>query len=208
MSNNINKYIEAQNQDLGNRSSAPEQPPPYTQVQPGNAYPNNAPISTNAYHLSSNPNPLASKEDRFREIINRHEISQFFANKLQVLNTFKVVFVFDDSGSMNTIIEDSPLNNGLFKATRWDELRYLSKISLEIANIFNDNGTDIYFLNRPPLKNITHVDQMNEVFQLKPSGYTPLARILRYVLMENSNIFLNENKLLIVVVTDGEPTDG
>ena len=55
------------------------------------------------------------REEKFRAIVNRYEISLPFSSKLQKLNTFKIVFVFDDSGSMNTPLEDSPLNKGLIK---------------------------------------------------------------------------------------------
>jgi hypothetical protein len=173
----------------------PSAPPPYS-----SSYPSQQP--------QTQPQPnFNHREERFREIITRHEISQFFANKLQVLSTFKIVFIFDDSGSMNSQIEDSPLNTGLIKATRWDELKYFSRISLDIASIFNENGTDIHFLNRPPARNITHVDQLSGVFNIKPAGYTPLGRVLQLALNENSNVFLGENKLLVIIVTDGEPTD-
>jgi hypothetical protein len=182
-----------------------QQPPQQTNYSSPNAPP------PPPYYQQNSPQQFftvpISREERFQEIIRRHEISQFFANKLQVLSTYKIVFIFDDSGSMNTIIEDSPLNNGVFKATRWDELRCFSKISLDIANIFNQNGTDIYFLNRPPCRNITNADQLTDIFHNKPSGYTPLSRVLGSVLNENSNVYLGENKLLIIIVTDGEPTD-
>jgi len=190
---NYNAYYtnqQPQQQEIYNTPNAPPPPPYYNQNYPQQFV--SVPIT---------------REERFQEIIRKHEISQFFANKLQVLSTFKLVFIFDDSGSMNTIIEDSPLNNGVFKATRWDELRCFSKISLDIANIFNQNGTDIHFLNRPPVRNITNADQLTDIFFNKPSGYTPLSRVLGSVLNENSNVYLGENKLLIVIVTDGEPTD-
>ena len=60
-----------------------------------------------------------SREDIYRDIIRKHEINDDFANRLQQLQGFKVVFVFDDSGSMNTVLQDSPLNSSdsLFKAS-------------------------------------------------------------------------------------------
>ena len=60
-----------------------------------------------------------SREEKYREIIRKHEINADFANRLQQLQGFKVVFVFDDSGSMNTVLQDSPLNSSdlLFKVS-------------------------------------------------------------------------------------------
>lgn len=40
-----------------------------------------------------------------------------------------------------------------------------------------------------------------------PNGYTPLSRVLGTVLNNNSPSFLGEKRLLVIIVTDGEPTD-
>ena len=37
-------------------------------------------------------------EQKYREIINKYEISHLFSQKLQLLFSFKIVFIFDDSG--------------------------------------------------------------------------------------------------------------
>ena len=117
-----------------------------------------------------------SLEQKFQSITRKYEINTKFAQKLQILESFKVVFVFDDSGSMNTVLQDSPLNNSnsLFKATRWDELQYFANISIEIASIFNPNGCDIYFLNRypSPVRDITDSSQLVNYFRDKPQGFT------------------------------------
>ena len=47
------------------------------------------------------PGQFKSREERFREIIEKHEISVDFSQRLQQLQGFKIVFIFDDSGSMN-----------------------------------------------------------------------------------------------------------
>lgn len=148
-----------------------------------------------------------SRKICFLEILNRYEINNFFAKKLKLLNTFKIVFIVDDSGSMNATLSDSPLNIGLIKATRWDELRYFSRIFLEIANVFNQDGTDIYFLNRPMAQKILSFDQLLPHFQKKPSGFSPISRVLRSVLANNQQNDLREKNLLTIIITDGEPTD-
>ena len=155
-------------------------------------------------------NPL-TVEQKFKSIIQKYEINTYFSQKLQILNSYKIVFVFDDSGSMNTILQDSPLYNktsaSLINATRWDELKYFANISIEIASLFNTNGCDVYFLNRfhlSPIKNIKDSIKLNQYFQDKPKGFTPLAQVFRRVLTDN---VLGEKKLLIIIATDGEPTD-
>lgn len=47
---------------------------------------------------------------------------------------------------------------------------------------------------------------MIPLFDDKPSGYTPLAKVFNQVLNDNEQ-YVNEQKLLVVIVTDGEPTD-
>lgn len=164
-------------------ASAPLPPPPYEAHYP----------------------PLKSNEEILSEIINRYEISSFFAGKLQKLKSFKIVFIFDDSGSMNMILEESPLNTSTNKVTRWDELKYFARIGLEIASGFNPDGTDVYFLNRPTAYGVRSSDQLVAHFLQPPNGYTPMCRALNTVLKDNES--LRERKLLVVIVTDGQPTD-
>ncbi len=151
-----------------------------------------------------------SREDKYRDIINKHEISLDFAQRLQQLQGFRIVFIFDDSGSMNCPLMDSPLNNDktLFKATRWDELQYFAKISVELATLFDPDGVSVYFLNKKPspMPNIKDERQVQQLFRDKPAGFTPLPRVLDQVLTENE-VYLSEKKLLVVIVTDGEPTN-
>jgi hypothetical protein len=196
MSNNYyNNYYNTDKDDK-------DPPPPYNQFSPQSSF-----SSTSTAVAPMTSNESLTREERYRDIINRHEISLYYSQKLQSLCLFKIVFIFDDSGSMNTSLNESPLNSSSFKATRWDELQYFSKISIELANIFNENGSDVYFLNRPVVRNIRSTDQLMPYFQSRPAGFTPLTRVLKNVLNDNSAHFLQEGKLLIVIITDGEPTD-
>lgn len=151
-----------------------------------------------------------SREDRFRDVVEKHEISRDFSQRLQQLQGFKVVFIFDDSGSMNASLMDSPLNteSNLLKATRWDELQYFAKISLEIVTLFDPDGASIYFLNKQPspVHNVKHDYELTDLFRDRPRGFTPLPRVLNQVLSDNAK-YLSERKLLVLIVTDGEPTD-
>lgn len=145
-----------------------------------------------------------------QNLITKYEINVDYANRLQYLYGFKIVFILDDSGSMNSELDDSPLNKSSSeRVTRWNELEYFASISLEIANFFDSNGCDVYFLNnQPPIKNIKNTQEFLNYFrQIKPRGYTPLTKTLNQVLLDNANIVSYEKKLLIIIVTDGEPTD-
>jgi hypothetical protein len=57
------------------------------------------------------------------------------------------------------------------------------------------------------LRNINNSAELIPSFSTRPNGFTPLARILNQVLAENNQNVLNERKLLIIIATDGEPTD-
>jgi hypothetical protein len=143
----------------------------------------------------------------FNEIMQKHSISGFWSRKLKSLNNYKIVFILDDSGSMNKTLEDSPLNKGSFKATRWDELQEFIKISIEIANTVNPEGCDVYFLNRRMVKNVKKPEDILNSFKRSPGGFTPITKRLITVLKDNMPNVLNDKKLLVVIVTDGEPTD-
>jgi hypothetical protein len=150
-------------------------------------------------------NTTASKS--FKDLMEKHGISIFFANKLKNLSNFKIVFILDDSGSMNTILEDSPLNKGSFKAKRWDELQEFIFISIEIASKINSDGCDVYFLNRRMTKNVKKPQDIIMSFKRTPTGFTPITKVFNLVLKNNAPNTLNDRKLLVIIVTDGEPTD-
>jgi hypothetical protein len=171
-------------------SSATAPPPPYQEYVP--------------QQQQQLPTAQPSREDRFGAIIRKYEITRLFASKLQKLNAFKIVFVFDDSGSMSTTLVESPLNHGLMQASRWDELKYFSNICIEMANIFNPEGCDVHFLNRPVARNVKTPEDLFPYMVNTPGGYTPLTRVVTKVMRENSLQVLMEKKLLVIIVTDGK----
>lgn len=65
----------------------------------------------------------------------------------------------------------------------------------------------MYFLNRPMVRGIRSPDDLLPFMFAPPNGYTPLSRVLGTVINNNGPSFLGEKKLLILIVTDGEPTD-
>ena len=131
------------------------------------------------------------------------------ARKLRALEAFDIVLICDDSGSMTSPTTYPNQNPFAPRQSRWDELRFVTKIVVDIATTLDDDGVDIYFLNRPHIKNVTRSEQIEQVFVAPPRGYTPIARTLRQVLRDKASLGVGENrkKLLIVIATDGEPTD-
>jgi hypothetical protein len=67
-------------------------------------------------------------------------------------------------------------------------------------------GLDIYFLNRATMHNVTSSAQLHSVFASPPGGMTPITPVLQHVLAAKKQI-MHERKLLIIIATDGAPTD-
>ena len=57
------------------------------------------------------------------------------------------------------------------------------------------------------MRNVSQPGDLAAHFTLKPNGFTPLARVLKNVLTDNMAPDQSEKKLLIIIATDGEPTD-
>ena len=105
--------------------------------------------------------PAAAQNEQLTEIILKYEIRPFYSAKLRTLENFRIVFIFDDSSSMNSLLDDSPLLKKQPQATRWNELEYFASVAVEIANFFDPNGCDVYFLNKQqPVRSLFLVFQL------------------------------------------------
>lgn len=146
---------------------------------------------------------------RFREIVRRYNINYDFAFRLRALEGFDVVMILDDSSSMRTpVIDRTQTQLTPFDPlpTRWDELKHIVSVIVDLASTVNSDGIDIYFLNRQPLLRVTDASQLDETFSHVPNGPTPLTPVLRYVFnVKRSQI--HDRKLLVLIATDGLPTD-
>jgi Mg-chelatase subunit ChlD len=144
--------------------------------------------------------PLVSQQEQldaqFVGLARKYEISDYFSKKLKKLIGYEIVLIIDDSGSMNTAIDNKTTAQKTY--TRWDELK-------NIVNIITD-GIDLEFLNRGSITGITNSSQVNDIFNVGPGGYTPISRVLRKVLKDKENV-VKEQKLLIIILTDGQPTN-
>ncbi|KAJ3136370.1 hypothetical protein HK100_001747 [Physocladia obscura] len=152
-----------------------------------------------------------SRITQFKELILKHEISNLMALKLRKLEAFDIVIIADDSGSMQTKSTSNLTVSDPFAKTktRWDELKETVAIVTEIAALLDEDGVDIFFLNRPPVRNITGPSAaLDAAFQPKPTGYTPITSTLQAVLHEKWHGIAHgdRKKLLILIATDGQPT--
>lgn len=146
---------------------------------------------------------------RFNQLVKQNELSQQVANQLyQVLSTCEIVMLCDDSDSMNkAICEEGTDPFAPKRTTRWLELKRLAAILIDFVTSINPAGLDIYFLNRPTIANVTNVSGLQNTFNTPPNGGTPLIGALNRIYYDKRDIPSNKN-LLVICITDGEPTDG
>ncbi|CAF1242170.1 unnamed protein product [Rotaria sp. Silwood1] len=158
-------------------------------------------------HLQTQTTYKAAKPQMtaFEDFIRRYNINETFATKLRGLHGYEIVFVCDDSGSMQAPIGHAS-GPGHPRSTRWEELKKTVSIVVDLASTLDPDGVDIYFLNRKPLLNVHSSKELNSTFTVPPNGATPIVRILRQVLHDKKQE-IQKRKLLIVIATDGIPTD-
>lgn len=147
--------------------------------------------------------------EKFKHLVRQYNINYDFAFRLRALEGFEIVMIVDDSTSMRTpVIDHDQENISPFDQlpTRWDELKELVSIVVDLAATLDSDGVDVFFLNRQPLLHITDASQLQETFSQPPNGPTPISRVLRYVL-DLKRIHVHDRKLLILIATDGLPTD-
>lgn len=146
---------------------------------------------------------------RFNLLVKNKELNQGIAEQLRtVLSTTEVVLLCDDSDSMGNAIAEEGIDPFAPKrSTRWLELKKLASLIIEFVTAINPNGLDIYFLNRPEVHGVNNVGGLQNIFNNPPNGSTPLIAALNRIFLDKFK-HLNLNQLLIIVITDGEPTDG
>lgn len=179
------------------RQVAPPSTYPQGQVTPS-TYP---PLQPPAYsqHFTS-----SFDMDQFKAVVREYEISEKFAMKLRQIEGFEIVIIADDSGSMNNPVK--PLTAFSLSQSRWEELKNTVGTVARVATIMDPDGIDVYFLNRDPQFHVKNVRDLEHSFRNRPDGYTPIGRVFSQVLSDKRSV-LSEKKLLIIVATDGLPTD-
>eukprot|EP01064_Diplonema_japonicum_P029052 TRINITY_DN4608_c0_g1_i7.p1 TRINITY_DN4608_c0_g1~~TRINITY_DN4608_c0_g1_i7.p1 ORF type:complete len:279 (+),score=64.98 TRINITY_DN4608_c0_g1_i7:40-876(+) len=151
-----------------------------------------------------------SKTERLQSILTKYEITIAEANDLVALEGYDIVFILDDSGSMTLSSEPASRRKlGQKSKTRWEELGETVKLVAELACVFDDDGIDLHFLNRPSLKGIKSSDDPDLYMALSapPRGSTPLTETVERVVREREDD-CSEQPVLLIIATDGEPNGG
>ena len=146
------------------------------------------------------------KLEKLRAIANQYEMNPDLIQKLRQLEDFDICLVLDDSGSMANVLKTNSADPYAKTMTRWDEMKQAAVIITEVASCLDADGVDVFFLNRPPIRGVTSANQITVAFQYPPQGFTPTTRTLQQVFQEKASV-IKERKLLLMLITDGEPTD-
>jgi len=150
--------------------------------------------------------PDAELIQRLYIIAARYEIQDEFIKAIKMLYNIEIVILIDDSGSMNEQSDSPPTSHPYTPFSRWNEAERIFEHVMFIATALNPNGIDLFFLNRQSYTNIRNIEQIKDIFKTGPSGYTPLITAFNNILLHKANI-IKERKLLVMIITDGEPTD-
>jgi hypothetical protein len=146
------------------------------------------------------------KLEKLKTIAQQYEINPDIVQKLRQLEDFDICLLLDDSGSMASVLKANPTDPYAKAMTRWDEMKQAGIIITELASCLDADGVDVFFLNRPPIRGVSSANQITVAFQHPPQGFTPTTRTLSTIFQEKAAV-IKERKLLIVLITDGQPTD-
>jgi hypothetical protein len=141
------------------------------------------------------------------DVLEQYEVSIVEAAKLRKLKDYDLIVIADDSGSMKTT--DAGDNGDM---SRWSELGVTLKLIVSLGCCFDEDGIDIYFLNREKLTHVKSADDKNLTAALAnpPRGTTPLTKKLAEVVTDREDAVkatpeLAEKPVLLLIFTDGVP---
>ncbi len=149
------------------------------------------------YDMQNNTRSPTEKQIMLDSLAVEYDINKMFKDALWQINEKHIIVLCDDSGSMNTQVDGT-------KTTRWNELCKAVNEILKFAMIFDPIGMDIHFLNRPGVKSVTSVQQIENIFSSPPNGLTPLVSKLESITQQYKHIPYGK---LLIIATDGEPSD-
>ena len=157
------------------------------------------------------PGDPVQQRARFDDLVRRYGIDLAQADDLfGALTTSRVVLLLDDSGSMGTPVADplsAPYAQG-GRCTRWSELQHFAVTATDIVTATAPGGVDVYFLDRPGMASVTQPQQLAPAFAMPPRGGTPMLGALQRIFAQYAPIAQAGTRVLVVIVTDGEPSDG
>eukprot|EP01006_Ploeotia_vitrea_P032658 TRINITY_DN64853_c0_g1_i5.p1 TRINITY_DN64853_c0_g1~~TRINITY_DN64853_c0_g1_i5.p1 ORF type:complete len:296 (+),score=126.57 TRINITY_DN64853_c0_g1_i5:38-889(+) len=137
----------------------------------------------------------ARKQQQLLRAFEKYDLSDKYFGEIEQLIEYDIVLICDDSGSMH--------------GSRWKELKEVVTAVVNIGVATDQDGIELAFLNRQP-DDGSHLYRLNtataaaKLFESNPYGRTPLVGALRKHIQSANK---KRGKTLIIVATDGEPTD-
>ena len=139
-------------------------------------------------------NPLMN----YQSLIEMYNISPRYKEFLNKLYGYHVVIIADDSGSMTS--RPNPQS-----PSRWEDLLGMIDLVVKGSAIFDPYGIDVHFLNRGYLSGITDSRQLAALrYPPTEMNLTPLVKTLDD---EMKRSLLSDKKTLLIIATDGHPSD-
>jgi flagellar motor protein MotB len=157
---------------------------------------------------------LAAPQETFATMFNnfalKFKIPNNFAKKLRSVGDFKIAILDDDSGSMNLDAYSSEflLNITDTIPTRFEENAKIVELIINTGGLLSKHPIDVYFMNRGSMLNVKRFEDVAHLFVARPQRIhmTPTVPTLKKIIDANHE-YLLEQKLLIFIATDGEPTN-
>jgi len=168
-----------------------------------------APPSYDMYGLQYGQNWDEAASQNLQGVLERMAIHDLFSKRLRYVQGARIVFILDDSGSMNAPSDDQETddygNVSNRRMTRWEELQQFVRDAVDVYGSLALDGVDFFFLNRPEVLNVKVFDQISPAFARKPERHdlTPLSATLNRVLHDTNSG--DASKVVINIVTDGAP---
>ena len=155
------------------------------------------------------PAPAPTYPERYIQLVKRLELDPVTtADLYSVLTSADIVLLCDDSTSMWATVQPEPgVPAPPTPVTRWDELKRLAATLIDFITATSEHGMDITFLNRPGVQRVTGLPGLQPLFADLPQGSTPLGRAIDNILTQRAATLAPGRQLLLVVATDGEPSD-
>lgn len=155
--------------------------------------------------------PVASTqqtlEQRLQQMQMELDLPEEIVRDLLSCSGTDIVVIADDSSSMNTVSDTS---NMMKPVTRWGELRStLEQLVHLLLVVDHSDGFALKFLNDPAWYQINSSQALTTCFSAKPQarGLTPLMANLQLVAGGYTNGSFPEGDTIVLVLTDGEPSD-
>lgn len=145
----------------------------------------------------------STADKKLLDFCRHHKLNAEITQDLKSLKEWDIVFVCDDSGSMNTIDKGN-------HHSRWHELKEVMSFLIKLATCVDSDGPDLYFLNQEKRSNVKTEKEVHKCFENRPSGGTPLSGRVKEVIKDKYEYLGADRvgkKLLIVIATDGMPSD-